>query len=664
MSDLNHELKKIEKEAELGLEEIVGLKKPFYKKAIFWLLTIFLIVLIVLGIGYFSYWQPLKNTFVLAGQTQSYFEKAQTDLLAANFSEAKKDIETAQKLLENLEKNVNKLDSPLMIGYLHNQYESIKIIIDSIQEFSSGLYLVANLSHDVLTSVKQDLNNKNTTLSQQKRLEILSRLAQANPSLNGAKAQINLSLLTLDQIDQEKLNSQLKKYYLTLKAKLIFLQGFLEQATGLSEVLPKVLGLGQEKTYLFLLQNSNELRPTGGFIGTVGILKLKNGQIISFNTNDVYDYDRFAINKKMAVIAPEPLKKYLNISSWYLRDSNWSADFPLAAKKIEWFYHEEAGLSDGALENIRIDGIIAITPKMVEDVLNALGAVEVDSFIFNKDNFVSQLQYLVEVGFQAQKVPFFQRKNIIGRLSQELISRLDKLNFEGWLAIFKSLFNNLNQKNILIYSKDANLQNLTTEQNWSGAINNTPDDFLMVVDANLAALKSNQCVERQIKYSLLPVEDKIKARVDINYKNNCSFTWQTTRYRTYTRIYVPLGSKWLKTEGSMDTDRSPKKGFTDLSEENNKTIFGTFIAIEPGKTGTLSFEYNLPDYLIKKISASSFYHLYLQKQPGTKNDKIFLDLQFDQKIKKSLPENSTLLNADRYQLTTNLETDREIKLEF
>ena len=424
------------------------------------------------------------------------------------------------------------------------------------------------------------------------------------------------------------------------------------------------MGLGQEKTYLFLLQNSNELRPTGGFIGTVGILKLKNGQIISFNTNDVYDYDRFAINKKMAVIAPEPLKKYLNISNWYLRDSNWSADFPLAAKKIEWFYHEEAGLSDGALENIRIDGIIAITPKMVEDVLNALGAVEVDSFIFNKDNFVSQLQYLVEVGFQAQKVPFFQRKNIIGRLSQELIARLEKLNFEGWLTIFKSLFNNLNQKNILIYSKDANLQNLATEQNWSGAINNTPDDFLMVVDANLAALKSNQCVERQIKYSLLPIEDKIKARVDINYKNNCSFTWQTTRYRTYTRIYVPLGSEWLKTEGSMDTDRSPKKGFTDLSEENNKTIFGTFIAIEPGKTGALSFEYNLPDYLIKKISASSFYHLYLQKQPGTKNDKIFLDLQFDQKIKNSLPENSTLLNAGRYQLTTNLEIDRKIKLEF
>src|SRR3989344_452164 len=113
MSDLNHELKKIEKEAELGLEEIVGLKKPFYKRAVFWLLTIFLIVIIVLGIGYFSYWQPLKNTFVLANQTQNYFEKAQTDLLSANFSEAKKDIETAQKLLENLEKNVNKLDSPL-----------------------------------------------------------------------------------------------------------------------------------------------------------------------------------------------------------------------------------------------------------------------------------------------------------------------------------------------------------------------------------------------------------------------------------------------------------------------------------------------------------------------------------------------------------------------
>jgi len=663
MSDINHELKKIEREAEHGLEEIAGVKKRSYKKALFGLLSIFVIVVIVVGIGYLSYWQPLKNSFVLASQAQTYFEKAQTDLLAANFSEAKKDIETAQKLLESLEKNVNKLDSPIMIGYLKTQYDSIKIIIDSIQEFSSGLNLLANLSHDVLLDVKQNFNN-NTTINPQKRLEILNRLAQANPSLNGAKAQINLSLLTLEQINPDKLNGQLKKYYLTLRSKLILLQGFLEQATGLSEILPKILGLGQEKTYLFLLQNSNELRPTGGFIGTIGILKLKNGQVINFNTDDVYNYDRFAINKKMTVQVPEPLKKYLDVQSWYLRDSNWSPDFSDSAEKIEWFYHAEAALSDGSLENAKINGIIAINPKVIEDVLGALGAVQLDSFIFNKDNFVSQLQYLVEVGFQAQKVPFFQRKNIIGRLSGELITRMDKLNFNGWLSIFKSLFNNLKQKNILIYSKDQNTQRLVKEQNWDGSINETPDDFLMVVDANLAALKSNQCVERKIKYSLLEDENNIKAKVDINYQNNCSFTWQTTRYRTYTRIYAPLGSKWLKTEGSMDTDRSPKKGFTDIGEEHNKTVFGTFIAIEPGKTGTLSFEYNLPEYLVKKISASSFYNLYLQKQPGTKNDKIFLDLQFDKKIKSSLPLSSTLLHVNLYQLTTDLSIDREIKLEF
>ena len=34
---------------------------------------------------------------------------------------------------------------------------------------------------------------------------------------------------------------------------------------------PNFAGFKEPKTYLVLLQNSNELRPTGGFIGSVGI---------------------------------------------------------------------------------------------------------------------------------------------------------------------------------------------------------------------------------------------------------------------------------------------------------------------------------------------------------------------------------------------------------
>ncbi len=675
----NSPFKIIEQEAEEVVEKVEDIienvkkkiKKPWYKKLHLWIFAIFFIIIIFIAFAYFSYWTPVKNSLILANKTQTSFEKVQTHLLNADFVSAKIEIENTQKLLQKLEKNVNKLDSPLMINYFKTQYKGAQSIITAIQEFSDGLYLLTDLAQDTLSNIKQNPQNKNLSINQEQKKEILEKFSKKRPELNGAKAQIDLALIALNQNQLDKLNPQLAKYVSELKIKMILLRNFLDKAVSLSENLPSLLGLDSEKTYLFLLQNNNELRPTGGFIGTIGILKIKDGEIIDFQTNNVYDYDKFAINN-LKIEPPAPLKKYTGVKYWYLRDSNWLPDFIESAEKIEWFYHQEANLSNGKLENHKIDGIITITPKIIEDLLEIVGAINIDSFVFNKDNFVERLQYLVEVGYQEQNVPYWERKNIIGRLGQKLIQRVENINLNGWIELSKNLFNNLNQKHILINIKDPIVQNNLILQNWTGHINQTNEDYLLVVDTNLAALKSNQCVERKINYSLEkddnPAKDgasKIKSRVDVIYKNNCSFTWQSTRYRTYTRIYTPLGSEWIKTTGSMDNDRSSLPGKTDILEESNKTVFGTFIAIEPGETGSLSFEYYLPDYLNEKIINAKEYNLSIQKQAGTFADKLNINLSFPHTISFANPnEEQEKLKDKKYQFNTDLLVDRNFRVGF
>ncbi|MFZ1654590.1 MAG: DUF4012 domain-containing protein, partial [Candidatus Moraniibacteriota bacterium] len=44
---------------------------------------------------------------------------------------------------------------------------------------------------------------------------------------------------------------------------------------------------GEERVFLVLFQNNMELRPGGGFIGSFGILKVKDGSITDFSSNDV-----------------------------------------------------------------------------------------------------------------------------------------------------------------------------------------------------------------------------------------------------------------------------------------------------------------------------------------------------------------------------------------
>jgi hypothetical protein len=58
------------------------------------------------------------------------------------------------------------------------------------------------------------------------------------------------------------------------------------------DVLPDFLGVGNEKKdYLVLLQNEMELRATGGFIGSYGILSFQNGRLMGFDIKDVYEAD-------------------------------------------------------------------------------------------------------------------------------------------------------------------------------------------------------------------------------------------------------------------------------------------------------------------------------------------------------------------------------------
>ena len=55
--------------------------------------------------------------------------------------------------------------------------------------------------------------------------------------------------------------------------------------------VPRLIGISPsaEKNYLILLQNNNELRPTGGFISAIALVKFKSGKL-SWEIRDVYSY--------------------------------------------------------------------------------------------------------------------------------------------------------------------------------------------------------------------------------------------------------------------------------------------------------------------------------------------------------------------------------------
>ncbi len=459
------------------------------------------------------------------------------------------------------------------------------------------------------------------------------------------------SLAELGNVDQYSLLSSLKKYPSEIQNLITGLNSLMNNTDLLADVfkisnsksidsidllsklleiiqplenhLFKILGYEGEQRYLLLFQNNTELRPTGGFIGTYGILELVNGKMSNLFIDDIYHLDSKVIGKLNNEV-PDPLKKYLNMEEWYLRDCNWNPNFPSTAKDCLNLYQIESE------DEEKIDGVITLTPNIIAELFEIIGAQEVGGVLFESENFTNDLQKAVELYYQERGASHWERKNIISSLANVIIDRFQYLNVVDYKNVIDILSQGLERKDILLYSNDQNLQKLLSKSNWTGEILKSDTDYLMIVDSNLASFKSDQYMSRNVYYQLKQNKNnELIVTLTLNYQHNGDFSWNSTRYRTYTRVLVPQGSELIEVIGAMDNDRSSKKGQIDAYSKHNKTVFGTFIAIEPGKSNSLIFKYKLPQNLREQITERK-YDIYLQKQPGLRDVQYIIDIELNE----------------------------------
>lgn len=467
-----------------------------------------------------------------------------------------------------------------------------------------------------------------SSLTPEMRREFLSKLYASPPFFYGARAEIRLARQTLENLPGGVFTFVLGSKLAELSGALDLAGRTLDDALPLIELFPKLAGYPEAKTYLFLLQNNTELRPSGGFIGTYGILKVKDGHITDFFTDDSYNLDRFVDAKKRPP-TPAPLQKYLHQDRWYFRDANWSPDFAESARTALRFYKEEGGAEEP-------HGVLAVTPDVVLPFLRAIGPVTVEGQTFAPEDFVDTLEYRVEVGFAEAGIPRPQRKAIISVLAHELLARFYAIPMERLPSLIGDLRRVLDEKHFLIYSDDADLQQFAESRGWTGRVEPAAGDYLLAVDANLASLKSDPVVDRKMDYRLSRQGEDLVASAKITYTNRGEFSWKTTRYRTYTRLYAPRGSVLREVRGAMVKEKDPAPGTADVGEELGKTVFGAFISIEPGETRSLEFIYVLPASVKDQLAQKS-YTLLAQKQAGVGDRDLTVRLDFGTKVREWTP---------------------------
>lgn len=435
-------------------------------------------------------------------------------------------------------------------------------------------------------------------------------LLAVQPELEQALARLQKALERADDVHISILPQNYQQEINQLLNLSANLQTLIAEFSPFIKSLPTLLGQHEPHEILILLQNPHELRPTGGFLGTFGRLTFDKGQITNFYTDDIYNVDVKVLGRE-TLIAPEPIQRFVNVKYWYLRDSNWSPDFPTAAKHMLALYEFESGEQG-------IDTLVAMTPRLVEEFLRITGPMQVGGLTFTPENLIDTLQHRVEQEFWRIGLKEEERKKIINDLAQLMKQRFFSFTADEAKAFAAAFHKSLDQSEILAYTNIIDVQKELVSAGWAGEIRQVKADYLFIVDANLGALKTDRLVDKTVDYSVAAQPDgRWKATLKLTYKNNGFFDYRTTRYRSYTRVYIPLASELISTQGLMLGDKTSPNAKPEIYTEFDKMVLAGFISVEPGQQRSITYEYYLPSWLQTQFKNQEKYELYMQKQPGT-----------------------------------------------
>ncbi len=619
-------------------------------------LIILIMALLLVGFNL----KPIASAYSGVTNGKTALEKALQLSQETNFNQAN---EQAKIALESFSQAFEQVENiklgPLGYWPLFNGYKQ-----DAEHLTLAGKNLA--LAMDQATAYGSDLGSiistkNNTSFSQLplvERQSLLAKIYTSEETLISLDKKLLASSEELNKISSLGWLGPLSTKLEELKDKIEKSRSLIEEASPLTRLLPYLLGYPKESNFLLILQNSDELRPTGGFIGTYGIISTKDGDFERFETHDIYHLD-MPVKDRISVTPPEPIKKYLGVDKWYMRDANWSPDWPTAAEKISWFYKQENSKLDKPDSITEFDGVVAITPELLTELMTLTGSITIDNETYTPENFVDLLQYKVEKDYVNLGIPSWQRKEVIGEIAKIMKERLLDLPLGRWPDLINLVSLNVERKNILLYSRNPELQKIIIEQGWGGEIRHDWGDYLMVVDANMAALKTDAVIDRQIEYQLIEENNILKAKLIIRYSHSGKFDWKTTRYRTYTRVYVPLGSHLIKAAGFSQDE-------VITGEEFGKTYFGAFLSVEPGQIGQLVFDYELPQATLDNMKKYNNYRLTIQKQPGRQINKLNVDLSFKNKIKSYSPATfySEASDSQNLKASGDLKIDRSFFVNF
>lgn len=434
--------------------------------------------------------------------------------------------------------------------------------------------------------------------------------------------------------------------------------------------LPEFMGVDGPRTYLIIIQNEDEARPTGGFITGAGLLQVADGRIVSLNFQDGNYIDNWT--EKPYDFPPQPFYDYMALELFLYRDANFWPDFPTSAETAMRLYSYGRDVPEA-------DGAIAIDQQFVKLLLRGIGPVTIADTgqTLTSKNVIHHFQEAwAKTNDQAVRDWYSERKTFLGTFGQAIQAKIESgLGDIDPLTLAQSLHEAAETGHMQIYVRDPAQATLFDGLNWDGRLeNSTGQDFIAVVDTNMGYNKVNMHVARSLDYAVnLQADGRADAHLTVHYTNSAPLekdetgcyqdtladyakgpTYQELAdecYWNYLRVYVPGGSSLTDSSSHdvpLETLAVAHQGGSGSAQTLNEftgwTTFANFILVPQKETVDVSFAYELP-VVVKTDGQRQTYQLTLRPQAGVRPQTV--------QVVVTLPPGAQLLSTAPESVTTN-----------
>lgn len=193
----------------------------------------------------------------------------------------------------------------------------------------------------------------------------LAPLIAAAPAVVDADRAVRAAAARLDAVPEDELWPAVADAFGQAVAKVDELRATTATAARAVQLLPPMLGADGPREYLMLVQNTAEVRATGGIPGAVVLLRAEDGAITIVDQRSGASLGDLAAPVVELSAAEQAL--FGDDLAADMRDVTFTPDFPRAAEIARAIWLQEVGGE--------VDGVLAVDPGTLAIVLGATGPV-------------------------------------------------------------------------------------------------------------------------------------------------------------------------------------------------------------------------------------------------------------------------------------------------